>query len=182
MKNGPVDERTDRSRMTAYLSDDDGQTWYGGLVLDERNEVSYPDATQADDGTIFVIYDRSRYKEKEILLARFSEEDIIAGTCISDKAMMRTIVNKAFGDPARITFSPDGGNFPRPCEVRLNYPIHGPWVYYTLDGTEPTRQSIHYTEPILIRHDTVLKAKAIGGKGGQHQSPISTAIFKIAAD
>ena len=29
--------------MTAYLSGDDGKTWGGGLLLDERERVTYPD-------------------------------------------------------------------------------------------------------------------------------------------
>ena len=37
VKNGPTDQRLDkRSHMSAFLSDDDGKTWHGGLLLDER--------------------------------------------------------------------------------------------------------------------------------------------------
>src|SRR6185312_16329866 len=60
-----------RSRLTAYLSDDDGRSWKGGLLLDERVAVSYPDGDQAPDGRIFLIYDYNRTTDKEILLARF---------------------------------------------------------------------------------------------------------------
>ena len=49
------------------------------LLLDERNEVSYPDAKEADDGFIYVTYDHERVTEREILMARFTEEDIIKG-------------------------------------------------------------------------------------------------------
>jgi hypothetical protein len=35
-----------RSHLTAYLSDDDGRSWHGGLLLDERNGVSYPDGVE----------------------------------------------------------------------------------------------------------------------------------------
>jgi hypothetical protein len=38
-------------------SDDDGQTWQGGLVLDDREGVSYSDGFQAPDGTIFISYE-----------------------------------------------------------------------------------------------------------------------------
>ncbi len=36
-----------RSHLTAWLSEDDGKTWRGGLMLDERATVSYPDGFQA---------------------------------------------------------------------------------------------------------------------------------------
>ena len=48
-----------RSHMTAFVSDDDGATWKGGLLLDER-ESSYPDGIQAEDGTLFIIDDHQR--------------------------------------------------------------------------------------------------------------------------
>ncbi len=43
IKHGPIDSRTSRSHLTAYVSKDDGKTWTGGLLLDERLGVSYPD-------------------------------------------------------------------------------------------------------------------------------------------
>ena len=43
VKHGPLDTRTSRSHLTAYVSKDDGKTWSGGLMLDERQGVSYPD-------------------------------------------------------------------------------------------------------------------------------------------
>ena len=97
VKNGPVGEDTGRSQMMAFLSDDDGETWYGGLMLDERNNVSYPDGMQADDGRIYIVYDYSRHHEKEILLAIFSEEDVAKGSLQSEGSKIKIIVNKATG-------------------------------------------------------------------------------------
>lgn len=98
VKHSPPDGRT-RSHLTAYLSEDDGRTWQGGLLLDERKGVSYPDGTQAEDGTIYVIYDFSRYSEKQILMATFTEEDVISGEAASDASRMRVLVNQAAGTP-----------------------------------------------------------------------------------
>lgn len=44
-----------RSHLTAWLSEDDGHSWIGGLLLDERQGVSYPDGTQAPDGALYLI-------------------------------------------------------------------------------------------------------------------------------
>jgi hypothetical protein len=85
-----------RDHLTAYLSDDDGRTWQGGLLLDAREQVSYPDGVQAEDGRIYVIYDRERYGAREILLAVFTEDDILAGTP-DPAARLRVLVNAATG-------------------------------------------------------------------------------------
>ncbi len=66
----------DRSRLTAWVSDDDGQTWIGGLMIDTRDRVSYPDAHQADDGTIHIIYDYNRYTDRQILHVELTEAHI----------------------------------------------------------------------------------------------------------
>lgn len=98
VKHGRIDQRTpQRSHLTALLSDDDAQTWHGGLVLDERANISYPDGFEAPDGTIFIIYDHSRYGSAEILLARFREDDVLAGKFASPAAKARLLVNKACG-------------------------------------------------------------------------------------
>jgi hypothetical protein len=81
----------------AFLSADDGRTWSGGLLLDQREGVSYPDAAQGADGTIYVIYDYDRRGAREILMARFSEEDIRQRTFVSAVAERRMLVNKASG-------------------------------------------------------------------------------------
>lgn len=93
-----IDQRPrGRSDLTAFLSDDDGRTWQGGLVLDERSGVSYPDGFQAPDGTLFVAYDHNRAADREILLARFTEQDVLAKHPVSRQAQLRILVNKATG-------------------------------------------------------------------------------------
>jgi hypothetical protein len=88
VKHGPLYEKTGRSHLTAYLSDDEGETWYGGLILDERENVSYPDGFQSPDGRIYVAYDRKRI-DGEILLAVFNEEDIVAGKPVSKNCRLK---------------------------------------------------------------------------------------------
>jgi hypothetical protein len=92
-----VDEKTGRSHLTAFVSDDDGQTWKGGLLLDERGGVSYPDGVQNRDGTIYIIYDYSRTGAKQILMARIAEADVRAGELVSKSSKLRLQVNQATG-------------------------------------------------------------------------------------
>lgn len=73
------DAPAQRSHLCAFLSDDDGAGWSDGLLLDGRSAVSYPDATQSSDGTIWVSWDRERAALGEILLASFREDDVLTG-------------------------------------------------------------------------------------------------------
>ena len=97
VKHGPIDQRTRRSHLTAFVSKDDGKSWSGGLLLDERSGVSYPDGQQTDDGLIRVIYDFSRRDARHILMAEFREEDVAAGEPVSDAAKLRRLVSDASG-------------------------------------------------------------------------------------
>lgn len=87
-------EFTGRNNLTALLSDDDGATWPHKLLLDDRNDVSYPDGFQAPDGTVHIIYDRERYGAKEILMASFREEDVVAGQAVTPQCRLQRLVNK----------------------------------------------------------------------------------------
>lgn len=68
---------TGRSHLTAMLSEDDGVTWPHRLLLDERTNVSYPDAVETAEGRLLMIYDRNRLGEGEILLQSFTEEEVL---------------------------------------------------------------------------------------------------------
>ncbi|MBN2329947.1 MAG: exo-alpha-sialidase [Candidatus Omnitrophica bacterium] len=94
VKHGPLQEKTGRSHLTAFLSEDDGKTWKGGLLLDEREGVSYPDGQQGSDGAIRIIYDYSRTNHREILMARFTEDDVLQSAPNSKNASLKMIVSK----------------------------------------------------------------------------------------
>lgn len=85
-----------RSHLTALLSTDEGKTWSSELMLQE-NGCSYPDLCQDRDGTIYVIYDRERRGLKKIVVARFSEEDVVAGKPVSAAANLQLVASQATG-------------------------------------------------------------------------------------
>lgn len=101
VRHNPPDGGKQRSHLTAYLSEDDGKTWTGGLLLDERTGVSYPDGVEAPDGVIHVIYDYARTGDKLILMAAFTEADVAAAKPVSDKLRLRVTVNQATGRAER---------------------------------------------------------------------------------
>ena len=96
---------TGRSHLTAMLSEDDGKTWPYKLLLDERSNVSYPDATENSDGNIYITYDRERGgflnslekvydSAREVLIAKITEDDIIAGELESKDGYLKKIAVK----------------------------------------------------------------------------------------
>ncbi len=96
---------TGRSHLTAMLSEDDGRTWPYKLLLDERSNVSYPDAKEAADGYIYITYDRERgnyldsmdkvyASAREILYAKITEEDIINGKIVDRDSCLKCIISK----------------------------------------------------------------------------------------
>jgi len=95
VKHGPIDKRIDRSHLTAFISKDDGKTWSGGLLLDARKGVSYPDGIQAPDGTIYICYDYDRTGAREICMTKFTEDDILRSS--RDSMPLHLMVNKATG-------------------------------------------------------------------------------------
>ena len=95
----PPDSYNDNKRIgqIAYLSRDEGKTWEGGLVLDERRSVTYPDVEQGPDGTIYVTHDFERGREAEIILHKFTEADILAKRFQSPQSRQGIVVMKAMG-------------------------------------------------------------------------------------
>lgn len=87
-----------RSHLTAMLSDDEGRTWPARLLLDDRMNVSYPDAVEGPDGTLWIAYDRDRYGEREVLMAVITEQDVLHGR-VSSGSRLKVLVNRA-GCPA----------------------------------------------------------------------------------
>lgn len=94
-----------RNNLTALLSEDEGETWKYRLLLDGRNDVSYPDAKEAEGGYIYITYDRDRGSSKknlnevytcarEILMAKIKEDDIIAGKLTDPGSRLKMTASK----------------------------------------------------------------------------------------
>ncbi len=94
VKHGPMNEKVKREKLTAFISDDDGMTWQGGLMLDEREDVTYPDGVQTEDGTIHIIYDHQRTPLGEVLMATFTEDDVRAGKPVTDTVRLRVQIDR----------------------------------------------------------------------------------------
>lgn len=98
-------EFTGRNNLTAMLSEDDGKTFPYRLLLDERQNISYPDAAITADGRIHITYDRERgafcssmekimNSAREILTACITEEDILAGALVTEDSYLKRVALK----------------------------------------------------------------------------------------
>ncbi len=94
-----------RNNLTAMLSEDEGKTWKYRLLIDERDQVSYPDLKEATDGYIYITYDRERgsfrncfedveIEAREILYAKITEADIINGSISTEDSRLKMVINK----------------------------------------------------------------------------------------
>lgn len=92
-------ENHGRVMLSAWLTEDEGTTWQGGLVLDNRVGVSYPDGFQGPDGRIYISYDLNRATEGKIFLARFTEDDVLAGRLVSPRSELQRCIIRPLGLP-----------------------------------------------------------------------------------
>lgn len=96
---------TGRNNLTAMLSEDEGKTFPYRLLLDERNDVAYPDAAIDEKANIHITYDRERggYQSslesvmncaREILTACICEDDIINGSLVNKESYLKRVAYK----------------------------------------------------------------------------------------
>ena len=54
--------------------------------------------TEDDDGNIYITYDFGRYEEREILMAKITEADILAGEIVTPSSYLKRVINRATGE------------------------------------------------------------------------------------
>lgn len=98
-RQGNVKEWKGRTNLTAFLSDDDGATWSHRLLLDGRDDVSYPDVALGPNGAVYVVYDHDRFGDRGIYLARVTESDILRGELEGPWSRRQVLVNRCSAQP-----------------------------------------------------------------------------------
>ena len=70
---------------------------------------------------------------------------------------------------------PNGGIFNKRAPISISA-VNGGTIYYTIDGSIPTRSSPVYTAPFKLRTAGTVRAKVV--LNGYNDSPIASANFK----
>ncbi|WP_100401548.1 endonuclease [Bacillus sp. FJAT-42315] len=135
-----------------YTATADGKTV---TVRDENGVLGLTVDTKYDSITGIV----SQFDATYQIIPR-SEQDIVVDS---------SVIQSVFANPGSGTFV--GGT-----TVTLSVNTAGAEIYYTLDGTEPTKESTKYTTAIEITEDTTIKAVAITADGS---SEVKTFDYKI---
>ncbi len=65
-----------------------------------------------------------------------------------------------YGRLIRTTIAPEGGKFHGPVEITITVDDRGAQVRYTLDGSEPTRESSRCDGPFILRGPGTVRARA----------------------
>lgn len=73
------------------------------------------------------------------------------------------------------SITPNGGSFSGSVKVTLKTPTPGAVIYYTVDGTTPTTDSLQYAGPFVLTANAIVKAFAV--KSGYNDSSVASAAF-----
>lgn len=77
------------------------------------------------------------------------------------------------------TISPKIGQYTVSAVVTMQTPLTAGTIYYTLDGSIPTNNSIVYTHPITVTEDTVINAIVVAN--GYKNSNVASSSYSIVA-
>ena len=181
VKNGaPAERLRQRTHLSAWLSEDEGQTWKGGLLLDERNAVSYPDGFEAPDGLIHILYDWNRHADAEILLAKFREEDVLAGKIVSQDARLLMLANKATGPKPEKLYN--GIQLPDVWPPRFRDPSSAePMEVPYLQGTPKSARPIDIGRQLFV-DDFLIEKTDLKRTFHQAQKHPANPVFKAESD
>lgn len=121
----------------------------------------------AENGTL---YTENKFAEEEGILLDENGKYTIRAVCINEKGisgeMTEAIYEIELAIPEFAKVSPDGGRISYETTVTIEVE-EGCSVYYTWDGTDPTPESLKYTEPLEIpTGNNILSVLVVNDKTG----------------
>jgi hypothetical protein len=108
------------------------------------------------------------------LAVKFTMPTIANGKVYIGTANLLSVFGNA-NFPATPTITPDGGIFTNSVLVSLSSPLNGASIFYTLDGSTPTTNSIPYNGRFELTNSAIVQA--IAALAGEPNSGVAAASF-----
>lgn len=166
------DTTTERGGLTAYLSEDGGETFPCRLTVDSRSGnvktgCSYPFAFEKS-GLIYVIWDYGRYVQKEIRMSAFTEEDIRKGFYASREAQYKTVVSKLNTEYKEI--------------VQVNADYERIMTFSVGTASETVRESLPVAFSVVDNEGTTYELSGTWKSSGYKKDAAGVYIFRFSPD
>lgn len=164
-----VSEENESRLVTAknikILSVDDSSTWANYTVTDGKTQFVVRDETKILNLSVGKTYESvtgivQQFDDVYQIIPR-STADII-----EDKSVVQSVMS-----------SIKAGSVAKGTEVTLTTTTEGATIFYTTDGTEPTKSSKVYGKPIAIQNNMTLKAFAV--KEGLKESQVTSYEYTV---
>lgn len=143
----------------------------------DTETVSMTDARVSAGGFYGANGEFPAYNSEVEVTVTYTAEDGVYDPARADGAKFSETFTVFIRDLSKLdapVITPNGGTFRGSVEVSITAQ-EGATIFYTIDGSDPTANSIKYTAPFTITQDTTVKAVAI--KENCHDSEIATAEF-----
>lgn len=143
----------------------------------DTETVSMTDARVSAGGFYGANGEFPAYNSEVEVTVTYTAEDGVYDPARADGAKFSETFTVSIRDLSKLdapVITPNGGTFRGSVEVSITAQ-EGATIFYTIDGSDPTANSIKYAAPFTITQDTTVKAVAI--KENCHDSEIATAEF-----
>ena len=143
----------------------------------DTETVSMTDARVSAGGFYGANGEFPAYNSEVEVTVTYTAEDGVYDPARADGAKFSETFTISIRDLSKLdapVIAPNGGTFRGSVKVSITAQ-EGATIFYTIDGSDPTADSIKYTAPFAITQDTTVKAVAI--KENCYDSEIATAEF-----
>ena len=159
------ESRLVKAKNIKILSVEDGSTWANYTVTDGTTEFVVRDETKTLNLAVGKTYDSITG-----IVQQFDNVYQVIPRSTSDIIEDASVVQS-------VTPSVKAGAVAKGTELELTTPTEGATIYYTTDGTEPTKSSKVYSKPITIQDKMTVKAFAV--KDGLKDSPVASYDYTV---
>ncbi len=148
------------------------------------NNVDVALACETEGATIYYTLDgtdptdaSTEYTEAIHITETTTVKAIAIKNALSSDVVSATYTISNIETVATPVISPEAGNYNVPQQITITCETADAVIYYTTDGTDPTAESTHYTEPFTLSASATVKAIAV--KEGMNDSQIASAAYTM---